>query len=136
MCIRDSCRNCPKESSGLALRKSRELGRKNNYDFKSTLGKIKDQEKKKSKETKTSNPRRKSQRYKGKSIAIQKRQNNFVKTRAAESKFGHCDYVDLVEVGYREGSNCGPGGKFLFKVIFLFFLDAIASLVVTPSVSQ
>ena len=97
---------------------------------------MEDQEKKKSKDTKTSNPRRKSKRFKGKNIAIQKKENIFVKTRAGESKFGHCDYVDLVEVGYREGSNCGPGGKFLFKVIFLFFLDAIASLVVTPSVSQ
>jgi len=38
-------------------------------------------------------------------------------TKTGESKFGHCDYVDLVEVGYREGSNCGPGGKFLFKAL-------------------
>ena len=35
-----------------------------------------------------------------------------------KDKFGHCDYIDLVEVGYRAGSinNCAPGGKFLFKV--------------------
>ena len=34
-----------------------------------------------------------------------------------EDKFGHCDYLDLVEVGGRDDSNCSPGGKFLFKVL-------------------
>ena len=71
----------------------------------------------KSKETKTRNLRRKPQRNKEKRITIQKMKKNYVKTKAGENKFGHCDYVDLVEVGYREGSNCGPGKKFLFKVV-------------------
>ena len=34
-----------------------------------------------------------------------------------EDKFGHCDYIDLVEVGHRDGSDCAPGGKILFKVL-------------------
>ena len=34
-------------------------------------------------------------------------------------KFQACDYLDLVEVGYRPNSdyNCEPGDKFLFKVL-------------------
>ena len=33
-------------------------------------------------------------------------------------EFQACDYLDLVEVGYRQSSdyNCAPGQKFLFKV--------------------
>ena len=30
----------------------------------------------------------------------------------------HCDYIDLVEVGYREDSTCKPGDKVIFKVSF------------------
>ena len=37
--------------------------------------------------------------------------------RQSESKFDHCDYLDLMEVGTRR-ADCGPGGKFLFKVGF------------------
>ena len=34
-------------------------------------------------------------------------------------EFQSCDYLDLVEVGYRPGSDydCSPGDKFLFKVL-------------------
>ena len=39
-----------------------------------------------------------------------------VASMRVEAKFGHCDYIDLVEVGARDDSNCAPGGKFLFKV--------------------
>ena len=41
---------------------------------------------------------------------------SMIETRA-EAKFDHCDYLDLMEVGTRR-ADCGPGGKFLFKVGF------------------
>ena len=36
-------------------------------------------------------------------------------------EFRACDYLDLVEVGYRQNSdsNCSPGDKFIFKVLCL-----------------
>ena len=33
-------------------------------------------------------------------------------------RYNHCDYIDLVEVGYREDSTCKPGDKVIFKVSF------------------
>merc|ERR1712117_212342 len=30
-------------------------------------------------------------------------------------RYNHCDYIDLVEVGYREDSTCKPGDKVIFK---------------------
>merc|ERR1719318_1860639 len=30
-------------------------------------------------------------------------------------RYNHCDYLDLVEVGYREDSICKPGDKMVFK---------------------
>ena len=34
-------------------------------------------------------------------------------------RYNHCDYLDLVEVGYREDSICKPGDKMVFKVNYL-----------------
>ena len=34
-------------------------------------------------------------------------------------RYKHCDYLDLVEVGYREDSICKPGDKMVFKVNYL-----------------
>ena len=31
-------------------------------------------------------------------------------------RYKHCDYIDLVEVGYREDSLCEPGDQIVFKV--------------------
>ena len=38
--------------------------------------------------------------------------------KQGDFEFQACDYLDLVEVGYRPGSdfNCAPGGEFLFEV--------------------
>ena len=33
-------------------------------------------------------------------------------------RYNHCDYIDLVEVGYRDDSTCKPGDKVIFKVSF------------------
>merc|ERR1712223_2160906 len=30
-------------------------------------------------------------------------------------RYNHCDYIDLVEVGYRDDSTCKPGDKVIFK---------------------
>ena len=56
------------------------------------------------------------------------------KSGRAEDKFGHCDYIDLVEVGYRDGSisNCAPGGKFLFKVNRPPLLSSTPSVSLSP----
>merc|ERR1711981_1267387 len=37
----------------------------------------------------------------------------------SEFEFRACDYLDLVEVGYRQNSssNCSPGDKFIFKAV-------------------
>ena len=35
---------------------------------------------------------------------------------ADPDRYNHCDYLDLVEVGYREDSICKPGDKVVFKV--------------------
>jgi hypothetical protein len=51
------------------------------------------------------------------------------KDRQNDGKFIHCDYIDLVEVGYRENSGCAPGGKFLFKVSILPLLPSWCSAV-------
>ena len=48
-------------------------------------------------------------------------QSKIQPSRRAEEKFDHCDYLDLMEVGTRR-ADCGPGGKFLFKVGFLSHL--------------
>jgi hypothetical protein len=51
----------------------------------------------------------------------QKERKDKSKARQKESRFNHCDYIDLVEVGHRDNSNCAPGGKFLFKVFIPLF---------------
>ena len=40
--------------------------------------------------------------------------------KQGDFEFQACDYLDLVEVGYRPGSdfNCAPGGEFLFEVFY------------------
>ena len=42
-----------------------------------------------------------------------------MKEKQGGFEFQACDYLDLVEVGYRPNSdyNCEPGDKFLFKVL-------------------
>ena len=53
--------------------------------------------------------------------------------KAGESKFSHCEYIDLMETGYRKGSNCAPAGKFLFKVrlhSMFFFLSCVSCFLI------
>ena len=55
-----------------------------------------------------------------KTVKIPKKENGQSKIQPEtrkEDKFDHCDYLDLMEVGTRR-ADCGPGGKFLFKVGF------------------
>ena len=55
-----------------------------------------------------------------KTVKITKQENGLNKIQSAtrkEEKFDHCDYLDLMEVGTRR-AECGPGGKFIFKVDF------------------
>merc|ERR1712117_613103 len=51
-----------------------------------------------------------------KNETIEKESSRQVATAEADpDRYKHCDYLDLVEVGYREDSICKPGDKMVFK---------------------
>merc|ERR1712200_384095 len=54
--------------------------------------------------------------YSKKKESIEKESSRQVATAEADpDRYKHCDYLDLVEVGYREDSTCKPGDKMVFK---------------------
>jgi len=54
--------------------------------------------------------------YSKKKESIEKESSRQVATAEADpDRYKHCDYLDLVEVGYREDSICKPGDKMVFK---------------------
>ena len=65
----------------------------------------------------------KMSRKKNKMKLTKKHQESAIKSQQQmELKdFRHCDYIDLREVGHRQCSDCRPGGKFLFQVLFRLF---------------
>ena len=119
---------------GKKEKKGRKKGRK---AAKGTNGrKTKHQRKNNDKSARRNNPGRQKKQRKNK-LAIKQtkqyaqRKGKTNRDSRAESKFDHCDYLDLMEVGTRR-ADCGTGGKFLFKVGFYICLLFPSYLVSFP----
>ena len=95
---------------------------------KNTENKKHSKDRKKNKKTKKKNANRKLKTEKKKlkmkessdnKDSIKKevaRQIGNATTKPDPDRYNHCDYLDLVEVGYRQDSECKPGDKMVFKV--------------------
>jgi len=113
-------RNKSKGGNRKQKEKAKRKGTKNKKQNKHSKDRKKNQNKKMKKKKKNDNKKLKTKKEKSEvkanSDKEEKKAARQVATATADpDRYKHCDYLDLVEVGYRQDSICKPGDKMVFK---------------------
>jgi len=113
-------KNKSKTGNGKPKEKAKRKGTKNKKQNRHSKDRKKNKDKKMKKKKKNDNRKLKTKKEKSEvkanSDKEEKEAARQVATATADpDRYKHCDYLDLVEVGYRQDSICKPGDKMVFK---------------------